>query len=182
MTERVNYSQKAISNRKNEIISLVDQMIKYENPSETRVEVESRARLKQSGVEYIKALDLLLQGNFLPPEDLNNLMTLTADFVTDVNFHLPGLSNNEIDCSLNKRDSEQIAKCDKDVRDWLSFIQTQCLDKGDEYLKQAMVRPLTIRFEGRTSIDVIEELGKIDGISVELLTDSIVLAANRDSE
>lgn len=80
---------------------------------------------------------------------------------------------------LFKRDPKDYVERDEKVRHWLRFVKAECLDQGDEYLKQAIARPLTEQFAGTTSINVIDELGSIEGISEDVLIDAMVLAVSR---
>lgn len=186
---------------------LIDQMLDYTSSNEPRSETLARASLIESGVTYLRALTLVQQGNTLPLDDLNDLVALSASFVNDVSRCLPK-PDKEKDMSvfdifkrkeetasvaeeikkineekpvtpLFKRDPKDYVERDEKVRHWLRFVKAECLDQGDEYLKQAIARPLTEQFAGTTSINVLDELGSIGGISEAVLTDAVVLAVSR---
>lgn len=80
---------------------------------------------------------------------------------------------------LSQRDRKSLAEQDEKVHQWLRFVKAECLDRGDEYLKQALARPLTEQFAGTTSVNVLEELGSTEGVSDDVLADALVLAAAR---
>lgn len=67
-----------------EIGPLIEQMLEHKNNDEPRSETLARASLIKSGMMYAEALDLVHQGNALPPDDLNDLAALSTSFISEV--------------------------------------------------------------------------------------------------
>ncbi|MBD3814466.1 MAG: hypothetical protein IE917_20070 [Betaproteobacteria bacterium] len=84
---------------------------------------------------------------------------------------------------LAGRDPSKTVDGDTEAVEWLEYIKKKCIDRGrgGEFLKRALARPITLQFEGKTSIDVIGEMGGIEGINPDLVAEAAVLASARAS-
>lgn len=179
MNTMIKQSEQKASSQLDKIIPILEQMLQYKNSKEPRAETLARASLIKSGTGYVDALTLVKQGHSLDIDDFNDLIILTESFISEVNQCFSDLKKREKEMSLFNQDSSQTAEADEKTKGWLQFIREECLDRGDDFLKVAMSKPIADQFEGKTSIDVIEAIGEIEGIDPDLITEAIVMAADR---